>query len=420
MMSIPRDLKVDDPRSRRRTRSTPPTSRRRAARGSTRQDGQEAVRGRDRRGVPDQQRDDRRLRRLPAGGRLHRRRLRRHRPALLQRQLGGRDYATIDIQPGYQKLCGQDALDYVRYRHTDNDLVRAARQQDFLRQAKNAAGVAKLLAVERERHADPRVRRYFRLDKSLRSNKQIFSLLQARRCSCARSNPRSTRSASRPTTRRTRQLDSNLYSQSATCAERLPASSCRRESSADAARAARRADGQTAVARERRSASGAPASRSRASRTPRTRGRGPGGARRSQARLPVLLPDACALRGSTYAGTAPRIYTIRDETGKKHRRLPARARAPGSRRVLRRPGHELEGPADPRRPGRDTVTRRRPQARLYYDGRRVRLVAWQTKRGVYWVSNTLTRSLEQPPRCSRCACALSLRRLEAVGWSAAP
>ena len=45
-------------------------------------------------------------------------------------------YAKIDVQPGYQRLCGQDALSYVRYRHTDNDLVRAARQQDFLRQVK--------------------------------------------------------------------------------------------------------------------------------------------------------------------------------------------------------------------------------------------------------------------------------------------
>ena len=43
-------------------------------------------------------------------------------------------YAAIDIDPGYQKLEGQDALDYVRYRHTDNDFVRAARQQSFLRQ----------------------------------------------------------------------------------------------------------------------------------------------------------------------------------------------------------------------------------------------------------------------------------------------
>ena len=45
-------------------------------------------------------------------------------------------YAEIDIEPGYQKLCGSKSLDYVRFRHSDSDFVRAARQQDFLRQAK--------------------------------------------------------------------------------------------------------------------------------------------------------------------------------------------------------------------------------------------------------------------------------------------
>src|SRR5919201_3180066 len=49
----------------------------------------------------------------------------------------GQNYAVINVQPGYQKLCGKKALDYVRYRHTDNDLVRAARQQDFLRQVRS-------------------------------------------------------------------------------------------------------------------------------------------------------------------------------------------------------------------------------------------------------------------------------------------
>ncbi len=31
------------------------------------------------------------------------------------------DYEEIDLQPGYQALCGFDALDYARYRHTDNE-----------------------------------------------------------------------------------------------------------------------------------------------------------------------------------------------------------------------------------------------------------------------------------------------------------
>jgi LCP family protein required for cell wall assembly len=42
------------------------------------------------------------------------------------------NYANINLRPGYQRLNGQQALDYVRYRHTDNDLFRNARQQAFV------------------------------------------------------------------------------------------------------------------------------------------------------------------------------------------------------------------------------------------------------------------------------------------------
>jgi LCP family protein required for cell wall assembly len=65
----------------------------------------------------------------------------------------GQTYDAINIQPGYQKLCGDDALHYVRYRHGDTDLVRGARQQDFLRQIKDQVGssglVARLHPIER-------------------------------------------------------------------------------------------------------------------------------------------------------------------------------------------------------------------------------------------------------------------------------
>jgi LCP family protein required for cell wall assembly len=43
-------------------------------------------------------------------------------------------YAEIDIPAGYQRMCGYNALQYVRFRHDDNDLVRSARQQEFLRE----------------------------------------------------------------------------------------------------------------------------------------------------------------------------------------------------------------------------------------------------------------------------------------------
>ena len=45
--------------------------------------------------------------------------------------------AAIDLHPGYQKLDGQQALDFVRFRHTDSDLYRNARQQLFLEALKD-------------------------------------------------------------------------------------------------------------------------------------------------------------------------------------------------------------------------------------------------------------------------------------------
>ena len=42
-------------------------------------------------------------------------------------------WSEIDIQPGYQQLKGRDALAFSRYRHTDDDFHREARQQLFLR-----------------------------------------------------------------------------------------------------------------------------------------------------------------------------------------------------------------------------------------------------------------------------------------------
>ena len=61
------------------------------------------------------------------------------------------NYANIDLQPGYQRLSGDQALAFARYRHDDSDFVRAARQQLLLRVvARDALGdVWNLLRVRR-------------------------------------------------------------------------------------------------------------------------------------------------------------------------------------------------------------------------------------------------------------------------------
>lgn len=45
-------------------------------------------------------------------------------------------YEMIDLKPGYQRLFGDDALDFVRYRHGDSDFARIVRQQMFLTEVK--------------------------------------------------------------------------------------------------------------------------------------------------------------------------------------------------------------------------------------------------------------------------------------------
>jgi LCP family protein required for cell wall assembly len=44
----------------------------------------------------------------------------------------GERWSVIDVPPGYQLLTGKDALAFSRFRHTDSDFYRNARQQTFL------------------------------------------------------------------------------------------------------------------------------------------------------------------------------------------------------------------------------------------------------------------------------------------------
>ncbi|MBV9309221.1 MAG: LCP family protein, partial [Solirubrobacterales bacterium] len=49
-------------------------------------------------------------------------------------------YFEVNLQPGYQQLCGDQALQFVAYRHGDTSLVRDARDQRFLLDVKAQYG----------------------------------------------------------------------------------------------------------------------------------------------------------------------------------------------------------------------------------------------------------------------------------------
>jgi LCP family protein required for cell wall assembly len=53
---------------------------------------------------------------------------------------GGEQYFEINLQPGYQRLCGREALEFVANRHEDTSLTRDARDQRFLLEVKAQYG----------------------------------------------------------------------------------------------------------------------------------------------------------------------------------------------------------------------------------------------------------------------------------------
>jgi LCP family protein required for cell wall assembly len=317
----------------------------------------------------------------------------------------GENYATIDIDPGYQKLWGKAALDYVRYRHTDNDLVRAARQQDFLRQAKNAAGVRKLLALSESRHLIRVFSRYFRVDRSLRSNKQVFSMLKLVLYLSAK-NPKVNEVRFRVHEAPNPQVDSNLYYRK-TDLRRSYREFMQAESSAkprESSTEPTAEDREFERVREQR-----PRKPVEVPGLEDTRREGEDMAVLADPKLkfPFYFPTV-RVTGSSYAGTEPRIYKLRDERGKKHDAYRLVLRAPGVGEFYGVQGLTWRAPPILDDPDR-TVERRGRKLRLYYDGRRLRLVAWKSRRGVYWVSNTLTQSIDEEQML---AIAASLRRLK--------
>ena len=86
------------------------------------------------------------------------------------------EFTYINIDAGYQRLCARKALQYVRYRHEDTDLVRSARQQDFLRQAKQQITTSKLID-----ESDRLMKIFGRntsTDPALRSRTEVLRLLK--------------------------------------------------------------------------------------------------------------------------------------------------------------------------------------------------------------------------------------------------
>ncbi len=295
---------------------------------------------------------------------------------------GGPPYAAIDVGAGYQKLCGPDALDYVRYRHLDNDLIRAARQQSFLGEAKNQITVGSVFSDRKE------LLRIFgqSVRTDIDSKNAILSLLKL----VAESAGKPIQEVQFPAE------DAGDGSGNVVIGDGALKKTVEAFLAARATRGAHGSARETAT----RSTTGK-RSKKRKSRRPaavaglvRNRDASENIAAPLQVkldRLPVYYPTLMSSTGS-YRVNDSRAYDIVDRAGKRHRayRIVAYEGRIGQYYGIQ--GTDWRSPPILDDPSASETSGGRTY-KLYYDGSRLKLVAWRTRRGSYWVSNTLLRTL---------------------------
>ncbi len=318
------------------------------------------------------------------------------------------DYADIDLRPGYQRLCGANALSFVRFRHGDNDIVRNARQQDFIRWAKDQYGVGALIA-----NRDKLLRifgAHTQTDGNLHSVDGLINLFNL----VAFSAGHSIRQVKFPA------ILPNCAPSPALATPATPQSPC--DVTADPVKEQATFN---SFMTPTQPSSGSGGGGGAAAPPPRKGGQAhppgpppltpdPADGRAQAAALrsvgmPVYFPRRVA-PGSSYcssmtsicpvqipsAGSYPRAYQIRDEHGVPYAAYrmtvainPALGQYYGVQGTTWQKAPILSNPNQTR-----TVNGKR--LALYLDGHKITLVAWRTPQGVYWIANSLSDLLSNP------------------------
>lgn len=292
---------------------------------------------------------------------------------------GDGPYAVIDVKAGYQRICGEDALSYVRFRHLDSDFLRAARQQSFVNQAKTQLPLSTLLSEGDELLTT--------LAKQTATDVHSDQWLQVLRLAVD--------SIGHPVVQVKFPGDTpepayeGAPSYVTVTPENLQQAIKRFLSPVSAARHARHKKKRGTSKKKRAGAGAIPAGLTMA---------GPIGdeLRTRMARkvdFPVYAPTLMTDSGQ-YPALGSRAYEIEDRDGKRYDtyRIVVDSGLGG-------PGHYygIQGMAwtDPPllQGAHDTIEDNGRKLDVYYDGKRVRLVAWHTGGAVYWVSNTLQSEL---------------------------
>ena len=291
-------------------------------------------------------------------------------------------WSEINLRAGYQRLCGENALAYVRFRHLDNDLVRAARQQTFLSAAKDQLRHEGLLE-----NLKPLVRIFAKAtetDSDLQSTRGLMRLARL-----------AVLSSGKPV--RQIEFPARMVAQSAEMTWLGSYVTATPEQVHSVAREFLRPSAKAAGPAKR--------SRARASRRePRLVDRLAEGKAllrgapwRPATRMRVVVPAQLSAKGrypaSTQQAPNPRRYVLEDDDGHQH----AAYRLVVAEDASQGQFYGLQGTTwmdPPLLAARHrTVRFGRHEYQLYGEAGKLRLVSWRTRKAVYWVSNTLSLDL---------------------------
>jgi LCP family protein required for cell wall assembly len=295
---------------------------------------------------------------------------------------GGGNYAAIDVPAGYQRLCGKDSLDYVRYRHFDSDLVRAARQQEFIKQAKEQVGIDQLVS---DRKDLLRIfGRYTTTD--IRGAKQILSLIKLT-LNSSKKPLREIQFPGVPTGTFVTASDGGLNR------------AVKRFMNADLGTGNRKAPTVSDEQSKSDSTSGKKKKKKDHEKSyassgvviAKQEGENQAIALATKVAMPVLYPRV-KTPASQYMTDQSRSYILEDRQNHKYPsyRIVVRTRLIGQYYGIQ--GTKWQTP--PILEEEDQVRKiGKREFRIYKDGTHIRLIALKNKNGSYWVSNTLSLSL---------------------------
>ncbi len=279
-------------------------------------------------------------------------------------------YADIDIQPGYQKVCGYQALEFARFREEDTDLVRAARQQDVLREAKAQVSSGKLFSQRRKLLRI--FGRYAETDKGLRSPTQVLTLLKLALFSANKPVAQIQFPAIIPADPNDTYLRYKPEALQAAVQAFLTG------------KAAIDSKGKSTTDRNRRRSRGAQLEDAEQAGenevVPIT----------SKVPYPIYFPRM-RTPGATYVDP-PRVYNIK-ANGRNHTSYRLVLKKGGFGEYYGVQGTSWKDPPILSEP-HETLKFGGRSFDVYYDGNRIHMVAWKSSRAVYWITNTLLRSIK--------------------------